>query len=191
MLLFWVGKPLLRYLIPVLPLMLGGFVDIILDLAGAVRSTFRRTAALAALAVVCLAGGVFGFQVYVADLKEYTRGTSDERQAYTWIQGNLPTSAKFVANKEGVLYLYTGRQATSYQFLKRNIYTGSAGEWDQWREALPSFARERGLEYAFCDARSCPGAPTAAEMPKARAILSKSYNEIFRTGAVTVYKLKE
>jgi hypothetical protein len=130
-----------------------------------------------------------GLPPLAGDLAGSEREIAQEREAYAWIRGNLPLDARFVAAKEGVLYLETGRLATTYQPLKINAYTGNQAAWREWTASLPSFARRHGAEYILCDARMCPGALWESDVPLARAVLAKHSREVFRSGNVTVHRL--
>jgi hypothetical protein len=189
MLLVWPYKPLLRYLLPVLPLAVAGLGWLICRAAGMILPARSRPTTLAALAVLYCSSAVLGFSIYRADTLRYESDLTCEQAAYRWIRGNLPESAKFVAAHDGLLYLYTGRQATTYEPLK--MFYLKPGEIEAWRGRLPDFARARGATYAFCDARLCAGALSEDETPAARSTLEHRYREIFRSGKAAVFELGE
>ncbi|MFB3776911.1 MAG: hypothetical protein ACE141_04845 [Bryobacteraceae bacterium] len=189
MLVIWPYKPLLRYLLPVLPLISAGLGSLVLRLVRSTAPRHARPMGLAALSALCCASAALGFSTYHADLQRFESGLAAERAAYAWIRDHLPSSARFVAAHDGVLYLYTGRQATMYEPLKE--FYLEPRQIGTWRQNLPQFARSRGAGYAFCDARLCAGALSEQETPLARAVLREHYREIFRIGEVTVYELAE
>ncbi|MCC7174077.1 MAG: hypothetical protein IT159_02690 [Bryobacterales bacterium] len=187
MLVVWPYKPLLRYLLPMLPLVLAGFAYLLSQLTGFLLPAGSRLAALSALAVIACGSAVLGFSAYRADLRRYESESPGERAAYAWMRANLPPDAKLVAANPGVLYLYTGRQAAAYEPLKDFYLTPD--EIAGWRRRLPGWAEERGIGYAFCDARLCAGALAERETPLARAVLEESGPALFRAGPVAVYRL--
>jgi hypothetical protein len=190
MLVGWAGKPLLRYLLPVTPMLLAGLVHPSASVIGLLAPTARRWAGPVTFSLLLCWTAVIGFRPQFDALSRMNRGMQSEAEAYSWIRNNLPAEASFLARKDGVLYLETGRRATTYQPLKRDEYTGDQEALRRWREALPSFAQVHGAEYAFCDSKMCPGALTDEEAPLARAVLDRHYRAVYRSGVVTVYKLE-
>ncbi len=189
MLVFWTGKPLYRYVVPLAPLLVCGFVHSLTGIVGRVAPPVKREAALVTLGVLAAIGAVVGLPVHFSDLRRYQREYAAEQEAYAWIRQNLPPTASFLTYKEGVLYLETGLRATNYQVLKRDAYTGNTKAVQASIEAIPRFAKERGAEYAFCDSRMCPGAWAESDAPLIRAVLDKHYRQVFREGNVTIYRL--
>jgi len=189
MLVVWPYKPLLRYLLPLAPLMLCGLVYLLFRLAGRMSPKHRRAAGVALLAVLGCGSAVLAFSTYKAGLDRFRSEFAAERTAYAWIRDHVPQSARFVATHDGVLYLYRGRQATTYEPLKE--FYLEPDEIPAWRERLPGFARERGADYAFCDSRLCAGSLAEGETPLARAVLDRYYHQVYRSGAATVYRLAD
>jgi hypothetical protein len=184
MLVLWPGKPLLRYLLPLAPLLVAGFFYGVSRLL-----RFMAPAMTVTLIVLACGTALVGLPPLSADLARSVREVVSERQAYDWIRGNLPARARFVAAKDGVLYLETGRLATTYQPLKIVAYAGNQAAVREWTAALPSFARRQGAQYILCDARMCPGALWESDVPQARAVLATHSREVFRSGEVTIYRL--
>lgn len=191
MLVVWTGKPLLRYLLPIAPLLVAGFFYGVTAACAAARTRtvqFVPRAAMSALVAWTLLAGL-GAQA--AAWRQQAHVAEDEAKAYDWIRAHTPAKAVFVANKEGVIFLATGRQATTYQIPKRDWYADDRVALREWAEALPSFARSRGARYVLCDEAGCPGMLAGADAPFVRQVLARHGQQVYGAGAVTIYELRE
>lgn len=114
-----------RFLVPFLPLLMGGLTVTAREAARwaarAIRPGFPAAtrAEAAGLGVVLLAVGVLaavnlGYAVprQLAELMRSQRSLlAQKAQAYSWIRERTPPGARFIAYDDVLLYLYAGRQA--------------------------------------------------------------------------------
>jgi hypothetical protein len=112
-----------RFLLPFIPLILLGAV-VELRRIGSLLSVVARTGntinrivaisfAIALLAVIMLSG--YNYWRYGHDLIVFSRHRAtlnrERREGYDWITRHTPPSARVLAYEDGLVYLYTGRQA--------------------------------------------------------------------------------
>lgn len=198
-----------RFLVPFLPLFVGG---VMLVFRGAVRRAaiavgsrepiVERAGALAlAAALVVLAALVAANCVYFAPaglarlLSDERAALAGKREAYTWIAGNTPPEARFIAYDDVLLYLYTGRQAI------RPIAPSTASDYDNDPGIarldaghLEDVARHVGASYwlvAPGDFRGEMG-DDRVMLPRAERRLLAGWPVVFRadSGRIRVYELR-
>jgi hypothetical protein len=118
----WPFLPL-RFLVPFLPLLLGGLVVIVREIAGLALARLRRSApitdraaaaaamaALLALAGITVANCADFVPKALTDSSSQQALLAQEHAAYRWIAAHTAPKARFIANEDALLYLYTGRQ---------------------------------------------------------------------------------
>jgi len=112
-----------RFLLPFIPLILLGVVVELRRITSLLRSVFRTgdtinrivavPVAIALLVVIILTG--YNYWHYGQDLTILSRHRAalnrERREGYDWITRNTPASARVLAYEDGLVYLYTGRQA--------------------------------------------------------------------------------
>ena len=112
-----------RFLLPFIPLiLLGVVVELrriisLLSFAARTGDPINRIAAIPVaitlLTVIMLSG--YNYWRYGHDLTVLSRHRAalnrERREGYDWITRNTPTSARVLAYEDGLVYLYTGRQA--------------------------------------------------------------------------------
>jgi hypothetical protein len=148
-----------RFLIPFMPLILLGIVVelqriiSLLSVAARTESTINRVVALTVgvvlLAVVMLVG--YNYRHYGHDLAALSRHRAalnrERREAYRWIAGNTPTSARVCAYEDAMVYLYTGRQAI------RPVAISTDCRYQPERQRCASDYSEMGSWIAYVGAR--------------------------------------
>ncbi len=151
-----------RFLVPFLPIFFGGLALIAREINRNAASALRESATMAkragavtayvllvALAGVVAANGAWAAPRALARLMARQRSLlASKRQAYRWIAGNTPASARFIAYDDVLLYLYADRQAI------RPIAASTASGYDNdpsiaERDAdhLEDVARHVGAKY--------------------------------------------
>ncbi len=112
-----------RFLLPFIPLILLGVVVELRRITSLLRSVFRTgdtinrivavPVAIALLVVIILTG--YNYWHYGQDLTILSRHRAalnrERREGYDWITRNTPASARVLAYEDGLVYLYTGKQA--------------------------------------------------------------------------------
>ncbi len=147
-----------RSAVPLFPLLAAGLWREGKHLRDLLRASTRRPAlAGSALLTCCLVPLVYAHgQALFGELpgifRQHRQLLAAQRQAYQWIDQNLPASARFVAYDDPVLYLYTGRCASSVRVAPRLYYQGDLDTFVRRHGEVETFARERRLDYLFTTA---------------------------------------
>jgi hypothetical protein len=157
MLLAWSFPPNERFLLPILPLLLAGYITEFSRVAIAMKKSFRHrdlsqrlagyTIAAAFAALICF--GVYTqlqvrFLSMPASMDKERERARDAQPMYDWIRQNMPADTKFLVAYDTPFYLSTGRRG-SYQIV-------SPGFWyrDQAKDAykkVEEYARANGFPY--------------------------------------------
>jgi len=148
-LLLWHYRPNARFLLPLIPLFLGGFFHVLQEATKGVVNLIKRDTVLSVglslifSAVLSLLIGVL-FVSYCSTPREILPDMARWREqqrlrlpSYDLISKQIPVSSAFIAYEDSVFYLYTGHHARSLQ--------GRPNLWD----SLANFGREHKLEYLF------------------------------------------
>ncbi len=198
-----------RFLVPVLPLLVGGMVLVfrealrraalalrgnqpLVERAGA----FGLGAALLVLAAVVAANCAYFAPASLAKLmSEQRTALVGKRKAYAWIAGNTPPEARFIAYDDVLLYLYTGRQAI------RPIAPSTASAYDNDLGIARLDAAHLGDVAREVDAAYWLVTPTdfSKEMGQDPVILARAQNQLLAglpvvlsadSGRIRIYDLK-
>lgn len=117
MLLVWYFPPDARALLPLLPLLLAGFLFEASSFVGVLRASPQRVVAvvlggIAALVPVCAIGhGVAQWRQGLSAFAEERRPQAELDEAFRWIRENTPEGTQFFAVDDPLFYLKTGRRA--------------------------------------------------------------------------------
>jgi hypothetical protein len=173
MLLLWPYSPTPRFLLPLLPVLLAALIPM------ARRVAILRYPLGSVLGVALFAGWSFCQAALLSDgLSEYRSAAAQQAGVYSWIRTSLPESARFVADTDSALYLYTGRQGISYQMPMDIFISDDRPAQKRWIEALPGFADRHGIRYVVVTpGHSNTGVETG----------SLPYEQSFLEGFETVY----
>jgi hypothetical protein len=122
MLIAWPFTPNERFLLPLAPLIWGGFLSEFVNLVSMARTAFRTTQVEQRMAGGVILAGAAAFVLYAsaAVWRGYTRflpdllgeqrsALSENRRAFEWIARHTPPGAEFVAYQDTLLYLYAHR----------------------------------------------------------------------------------
>jgi 4-amino-4-deoxy-L-arabinose transferase-like glycosyltransferase len=203
LLLIWHYPPNERFLLPVFPLLLAGFSTEVVHLLGLVRRSVRSskasqrvTAGLTAAALAGLAGlAVFTtYQALGAFLPElfekHRQRLASDQPVYEWISNNLPADSTFLAYHDPVLYLHTGRRATSLRVPPKLAYREDWNGIQKLFDSLPDIAEQQKLRYLFLHSadyeRDLPEAKRIAtlqvirENPRFRPLVSSPTASVYR-----------
>lgn len=160
MLLVWHYPPNMRFLFPLLPLLVAGAAAELWHLGGMLQAGWRSRrwgdravgAVLGGGMVVLLgwtahvtAAGVWRALPWI--LEEKRRLARQRLAAYRWIEKHTAPSATFLAFNDPLLTLHTGRRGCRLPIEPRWIYEGNRGRLMAPLLDLPRFMRQRGLEY--------------------------------------------
>ena len=162
LLVIWHFPPNERFVLPLFPLLAAGFVAEMERLWDGIRAGFihpirsQRVAAVmmgVAFAVIMVGAGVSQAvtltRLMPNMLAQQRSRLIAQRQAYDWIQQNLPFDATVMAAMDPLLYLYTGRHScqivipTVYWY--REDHKGALKHYDN----LVNYAKEQRMEYLY------------------------------------------
>jgi hypothetical protein len=160
LLLIWNYPPNERFLIPILPLLLIGVWTELSHLGHTIGSAWRRpeiSQRVVAALIACIAGvsaaacglrNLSGTWLALPALAGQSRAAAAEvRPVFEWISRNTPRDALFFADRDMILYLYTGRHATAIRIPTRHFYNRDQSRILSEYAGLAGFARARRLNY--------------------------------------------
>lgn len=199
-----VWNPILtsRLLFPLLPLLLAGIATQITDAlvpASADGSGWRlnRTASIAIvglLAPLFLLVGVASCGAVLRSvpnsLAQGRRETARNLGAYQWISAHTPATAAFVADDDGLLYLYTGRSAVRQIMPAVVLYTWQEDALENEVRALPAYARAFHFQYVMLTSTDL----TVAGMERFRPLLKETMSRapgfvcVYESGGTEIYR---
>ena len=204
MLVIWHFPPDERFILPLAPLALAGFLTEMEHFVAMARSGLRHreasqrvaAAVMLGFAVLVLAGAA-GLQAYVGGsflgvtANEYRIRNIDFRAAYAWIRANLPEDAAVVAHNDPVLYLYTGRHSIRRPLPPHIWYEGDHALTLKLYRALAPYALEHGAGYVyFTSADTHSDMDTADADDVVEAVHSNpAFSTIFQYGIGTIYRV--
>lgn len=162
LLLVWHFPPDERFVMPLWPLAFAGLLTEIDHLTAMLRAARQHrdrsqrivaagmTAGFAAAGVAALAYQAFvGLHHLPDDAHQHRLRRQQQAQAYAWIREHLPQDAAFFAQLDPLLYLHTGRAATSRPLPPREWYhedhDAMTGAWGRVTE----FAQSHGLTHYY------------------------------------------
>ena len=162
LLVIWHFPPNERFVLPLFPLLAAGFVAEMERLWNGIRAGFRHPLRSQRVVAVMI-GGVFAAIIVGAGVSQAVTLTSlmpnmldrqrlrviAQRQAYDWIDRNLPSDATVMAAMDPLLYLYTGRH--SCQIVVPTVYwyrEDPKGALKHY-ENLVAFAKEQRMDYLY------------------------------------------
>jgi hypothetical protein len=202
-LLVWHFPPDQRFVFPLYPLLLMGLATEVRNICTALRTAWAKPAladrcavagfggllaCVAAFAIFCT---VFGLTHVIPDLfASYRSDFSARRQAYEWIDNNVPRDANIYAYQDPVLFLYTGRKACRLPIPPKFLYHGDDNGIDRLMGSMADFARGYQLEYLLLtpddyyrdlDAKGTHGLTEAMQ--------SSSFRQVYASTGAAIYKL--
>ena len=192
----WPSALFSRYVLPVFPLWMAGFVAIFRSLGE------RESAQSVSRFLQPLTTGVLVF-LYLLQTLTGIRGATVFREqrrqlepAYEWIARNVPADVSLTAFRDPVVYLYTGRHTEGVHASTAGSATGEA---ISRRLNLGEFCRRRGHAYLLLSPRDpeYSDRPTRTEIsaalqkdPEVRLVYSADKVAIYRVSATAVSTLR-
>lgn len=159
---FWNFAPTERFVYPVYPLLVMGFVSEISRLTHLVMPIFRSGTFAERTIASVLSGfvvflGIFAMYGCFSGISELIPGfysfrastTRANRAAYEWTRGNTDTGATFLAYDDVLLYLATSRRAATLPMPAAMITGGADVAIAEYLQQTPGHLKELGLEYAL------------------------------------------
>ena len=170
--------PQARTLLPVLPLLLAGFV---LGLSALPRFAIAATVVAAVVLV-----GRSGLPLRAAydDLERFRAFQPLRSQVYFWIDANTPASARFLASDDATLHTVTHRHGFSLHPSTRL----SRAALIRFFGNAPAFARAEGLDYIVITPYDYSSLLTAAERLQVQAQIEAdpAYETVYANDGVVV-----
>ncbi len=147
MLIFWNFTPHERFLLPVLPLLIAGLAWEIRQMPK--MMTWSKPAAMALTVTLFW----LNFGAILEQLPSVARAERAQRQqlagAYEWVRRHTPPNTPFLAARDPLFYLHTGRPARGMHFPTRFFYHDQRDQIVRYFADAPSFMRRHHLTHAF------------------------------------------
>jgi hypothetical protein len=166
LLLIWNYPPDPRFVLPVVPLLMAGFLTELAALYGILQQArtsrkkdervFARIVTPVLAGAACLAlytnldGAFFHLPAENASQRERVRRA---QAAYDWVKREAPVQARFYAIYDPLFYLYTGRQAMRLPVPAHYAYQDDPAALKKLAYPVRDFAAQRGLDYVFLSRR--------------------------------------
>jgi hypothetical protein len=162
MLIVWHFPPNERFVLPLAPLLLAGLITELEHLAAMIRLAFRHkdagqrvAAAGMGACVACVVLGAVILQFIMAfsylnnSAQQQRAKLAEVRAAYTWIDQNVPDSAKILSNDDPILYLYTGHRGNWVPMNPKAWYAEDHASVVATYRNIATYCRSRGFEYFY------------------------------------------
>ena len=166
LLLVWNYPPDPRFVLPLIPLLMAGFLTELQALYGIVQQAwtsrkkdervFARIVSPVLAAAACLAvysnlNGAF-FHLPAGNAIQRQR-VQQARLAYEWVKREAPAGARFYSNYDPLFYLYTGRHAMRLPVPAAFAYQEDRPALQKLTYGLGEFSVRRELDYVFLSRR--------------------------------------
>lgn len=162
MLLLWHYPPSPRFVYPMFPILVAGFLTEATHVFGMAKQNWLKARGWerAAVAVICGILAVFavslawfqydGDALLIPDIyRERGMFAGYDETAYQWIRTHTPAPAKFLAYDDVLLYLHTGRQAVNRPTPPDLQFTADNEGIRRHLEATPEFLKKEGIDYVL------------------------------------------
>ena len=191
-----------RLLFPLLTLRLAGIATQVTDALApdaadqpGWRLNRRASIAIAGLLapfflIVAVASYAAVFRSLPDSLAQGRRETEINLGAYQWISAHTPANAAFVADDDGLLYLYTGRRAVRQVIPAVELYTWQEAALEHEVLRLPAYAREFHLQYVMLTSTDL----TVAGMGRFRPLMKEAMRRapgfvcVYESGGTEIYR---
>lgn len=204
LLVVWHFPPNERFVVPLFPLMLIGIsieVRRIFTMVRAARAhadAAQRAAAriIGAVAALFVAAGVaLQFVVVFALLplvmQDHRQRLAEARTAYEWIRKNTGSDARLAAYDDPLVFLYTGRRATSLPVLPVHWYRRDHESLVAPYGKLDQLGQKYNLQYAYYARWDFERDREPEDARRARAALARSSAPAYQTANTAVYRLRK
>lgn len=203
MLLIWHFPPDERFVMPMFPLALAGLTEEVLHLSSMLRSARQHKDRSQRIAAVGMAGaaaalgcGALAFQLWTVfsflpdDAAEHRAQAASIAKGYAWVEANTSPGAPFLAARDPLFYLYTGRAATSRPLEPRYWYhEDHAAMVNNWA-TIGSFAQRRGLQFFFMQDSDLSRGLDEDDSEKVEKVVHSSpdLERLFQQGHIAIYR---
>lgn len=201
-LIVWDFPPNLRFMYPLLPLLLAGlmweaqfFTDLIRGASADARSSQRIAAwTLGAAGLVLAAAGAWTtLSATLRDLPQMVRDNERIRDenaaAFRWIALHSPAGAT-ILSRNPALYLYAGRRTETLLFMPIHWYRQDSEQLDPLRN-LPAYCSSRGLAWITLHASDYEAmTPGSGEAARRLVESNPALRPVYRFGDAVVYQVK-
>jgi hypothetical protein len=197
LLVVWHYPPDVRFMLPLLPIVLAG-----LWTEGALLFAFlsrHSRAAAVAMAAACplflIYFGAAGWRQYAESTREFRLlRNRDYYPVYDWIERHTAANDTFLASEDSTLYLYTGRHAVSPVVPMRFYYRQDEAGVTAYINSRPAIARREGLGYIVDSPRDwrrefLPHGLTLAAASHVHLAADPEVRRVFASSSSAVYRL--
>ena len=201
----WHFPPNERFVLPLFPLIVAGFITELEHMTEMLRASFRHkdrsqrvAAALMSTVLVLFLGSALVLQLgmtfrFLDDTAEQKRvKLRDLRAAYTWIQEHLPADAPILSYDDPLMYLYTGHRGNYLTLAPRWWYAEDHASMVGAYRNLAEYCRSRGISYVYFTTDD----PSREVGDDDRQEIAKAVQEnprlkpLFHAGIGTVYQVE-
>ena len=205
-LLQWHYPAIPRFLIPVAPLLVAGLVTELRSLTERIRATWRKpkpaerglAVGMAVLLLLLGLGAVrqtwYGITSWIPAYLDFARQSLDKhRRIYSWIRESVPEQGQFYADRDALLYLYTGRRACSLRIPPVLIYRRDSDGVRRFLATLPDRAKQFELSYALVTDEDFSLETASLDNGKFQVPVEDGTGRylLHRDGAVAVYRIPD
>lgn len=204
-LLVWHFPPNERFVLPILPLLIGGLITEIEHIWHMLRAGLRHkdfsqraVAAVMAAGVAIVFGGALITQGYVTfvylhqSAEQKAAKLADQRVAYAWMKANLPAEANVLSYDDPLLYLYSGHRGNYLPLLTRWWYANDDASAIEAYKDVAKYCGSRNLDYVYYTTQDLSrevGDEGQAAIQKA-VESNQELVPVFHYGIGTVYKVR-
>ena len=204
-LLVWHYPATERFVLPLFPLLIAGFVIEMEHLAKMLRAGMHHqdtgqrvvAAGFGAVAAVVLLGalGLQGYMsfFYLKESADQQRARLvDRRAAYQWMSANLPASAAVLSYDDSLLYLYSGHRGNYRPLMPRWWYAEDHASMVNAYRNLAAYCASRGLTYVYFTSEDLSRETGDEDRLAVQSIIRNdpALVPIFSAGIGTVYRVR-
>jgi hypothetical protein len=202
-LLFWHYMPNERFLLPIYPLLLGGFAGEIRHVFRQLRQSLRASRLGERIVAWNVAVAIAGLALMSAWINaraitltfpgivsQHRQVLASNLRAFGWIAQHTPDGA-FFAYDDPVLFLYTGRPATTFPVAPMPFYYQDRESIMRTFRWMAGFAREQHLRYLFRSAADFHRELGNSDRDEVDRILTgdPAFQRVYRGELTSIYEL--
>ena len=204
-LLVWHYPATERFVLPLFPLLIAGFLTEIEHLAKMLQLGLRHQdlgqrvvaagfgAVVAAVLIGALALQGYMSFVYLKESADLQRAKlADRRAAYQWMSVNLPASAAILSYDDSLLYLYSGHRGNYMPLMPRWWYAEDHASMVNAYRNLAAYCASRGLTYVYFTTEDLSRETGEEDRLAVERIIrtDSALVPIFSAGIGTVYRIR-
>ena len=204
-LLVWHYPATERFVLPLFPLLIAGFLTEMEHLAKMLRAGLRHqdfgqraVAAVFGAGVAAVLIGALALQgymtfVYLKESADQQRvKLADRRSAYQWMSANLPASAAVLSYDDSLLYLYSGHRGNYKPLMPRWWYAEDHTSMVNAYRNLAAYCASRGLTYVYFTSEDLSRETGQEDRAAVERIIraDPALVPVFSAGIGTVYRVR-